>query len=197
MAMRVPPVRSGTMAAGDQKETGMQRMAADEGADRSRDSAWRSPWVIGWIALVMVVLLVNMVMVWLAVHSSPGLVAEDYYERGRDYAIDRAAREAAWPQGWQVRLDAPTPLSVGQPARFHVAAIDARGVPVVADRAELFAYRPSDAAADFRVVLIEEAPGVYGAEASFPLVGLWDLIVQLESGGQLYDIARRIRVAGD
>jgi len=128
---------------------------------------------------------------------SPGLVSENFYERGRDYATERAAREAAWPSGWKVRLDAPTPYPVGIPSPLRIAAVDDHGLPVQAERVELFAYRPSDSTADFRVELVREAPGVYGGMVNFPLVGLWDLIVQMEAGEQRYDVARRIRVQGE
>ena len=45
--------------------------------------------------------------------------------------------------------------------------------------------------------MVVEAPGVVGAEVSFPLPGIWDLIVQVESGDKVYDMARRIAVRRD
>ncbi len=161
------------------------------------NSPWRNPWVIGWIALVIVVVLANVTMVLLAVTTNPGLVVEDYYERGRTYAETRAARKLAQPEGWEVRLDLPQPVVRGVPVSLRVAAIDERGLPVQAERARLYLYRPADAKADFDLPLATEAPGVVGAEVVFPLPGIWDLIVQVESGDRVYDLARRIGVRGD
>ncbi|HEY5719683.1 MAG TPA: FixH family protein [Gammaproteobacteria bacterium] len=161
---------------------------------RSAQSAWRNPWVRGWIGLVVVVVLANLVMVTLAVVTSPGLVVEDYYERGRNLAEARAARKLAEPQGWQVQLDLPQQIQLGLPVSLRVAAIDERGLPVRADHAELFVYRPADAAADFSAVMAAGAPGIASVEVSFPLPGIWDLIVQLRAGDRVYDIARRIVV---
>ena len=47
--------------------------------------AWRSPWIIAWFVLVGVFLAVNGVMIYLAVTTNPGLVVEDYYDRGQHY----------------------------------------------------------------------------------------------------------------
>ncbi|MDX1592984.1 MAG: FixH family protein [Gammaproteobacteria bacterium] len=153
--------------------------------------------MIGWLALVAVVLLANVTMVVLAVTTSPGLVVEDYYERGRAYAETRAAQKLAHPDTWEVRLDLPQPVRLGIPVGVRVAAKDERGLPVHAERARFFAYRPSDAKADFEQPMVTEAPGVVGAEVTFPLPGIWDLIVQVESGDKVYDMARRIAVRRD
>lgn len=158
------------------------------------NSPWRNPWVIGWLGLIVVVLLANVTMVVLAVVTNPGLVVEDYYERGRNYAETRAAQRLARPENWQVRLELPDDVFLGVPASFRVAATDERGLPVQADLARLFAYRPSDAAADFDVAMETEAPGVVATEVTFTLPGTWDLIVQLTAGDRVYDQARRISV---
>ena len=47
----------------------MDSTAADQ---RKTVSAWRSPWVIAWIALVITVLGVNLTMVYLAFATNPG-----------------------------------------------------------------------------------------------------------------------------
>jgi nitrogen fixation protein FixH len=158
------------------------------------NSPWRNPWVLGWIGLVVAVVLANVTMIVLAVTTNPGLVVEDYYERGRSYAETRAAQKLAEPQTWDVRLEIPQPVRRDIPVGIRVSAVDERGLPVHAERARFFAYRPSDADADFELPMVVEAPGVVGAEVSFPLPGIWDLIVQVESGDKVYDMARRIAV---
>ena len=47
--------------------------------------AWKSPWVIGWIALVSVVLIVNLTLVILGISTNPGLVIETFYDRGQNH----------------------------------------------------------------------------------------------------------------
>lgn len=164
---------------------------------QTANSPWRNPWVLGWIGLIVVVLLANVTMVVLAVVTNPGLVVEDYYERGRTYAETRAAQQLARPGGWEVRLDLPDTIVRGVPIGLRVAAIDERGLPVHASRARLYVYRPADAQADFDLPLATEAPGIVGTDVVFPLPGVWDLIVQVEAGDRVYDLARRISVRRD
>lgn len=172
----------------------MESIQPPDPAPQRPQSAWHSPWVRGWVALVVTVLAVNGVMITLSIQTSPGLVSPDYYQRGHDYAALRAAREAALPEGWRVRLDLAQPLRQDLPATIRLAATDQLGRPVEADEVLLFAYRPADAEADFQATLATQAPGVTGTEVTFPLPGIWDLIVQMRAGDRLYDVARRVQV---
>jgi len=172
----------------------MNTDATETAAHRHANSPWRNPWVISWIALVVVVVLVNITMVVIAITTNPGLVVDDYYERGRHLAEARAAQRLTTPGGWEIRLDLPQPILRGVPTSLRVAAVDERGIPVRADDAELFAYRPSDASADFRAKLETVAPGVASAEVVFPLHGIWELVVQIRAGDRVYDMGRRIAV---
>jgi hypothetical protein len=52
------------------------RAIAEKGA------AWRNPWIWGMLGLGAAVLLANGVLVFYSLSTSPGLVVEDFYERG-------------------------------------------------------------------------------------------------------------------
>ncbi len=71
------------------------------------NSPWRSPWVLGWIGLIVVVLAVNLTMVFLAFSTNPGLVIDDYYDRGQHYEKTLVSHLAKDP-GWTLRADFPT-----------------------------------------------------------------------------------------
>ncbi len=159
-------------------------------------SAWRSPWVMGWIALLVVVLMVNGLMIFLAFDNSPGLVVEDYYERGQSYSRHVLKRQARFP-GWQMKIDPPADIEQDRPAVFRFVVVDKAGVPVTPDRVVLFAYRPSDAEQDFSIPMAQETPGHYVAEARFPLKGLWDILVSVQTGEDEYNTPRRIHVAAN
>jgi nitrogen fixation protein FixH len=159
-----------------------------------KNSALRSPWVIGWIALVITVLTVNGVMIFLAVENKPGLVVEDYYERGQDYEKHMLERMQRNP-GWLMKIDAPDPIFESEPAWFRFTVVDKAGLPVTPKAVMFFAYRPSDARRDFSVPMEPEAPGRYGASAEFPLKGVWDILVSVQGGEDEYNTARRINVA--
>ena len=155
--------------------------------------AWKSPWVIGWLALVMTVLVVNALMVYLAVTTNPGLVVEDYYERGQAYERTMHSRSTDDP-GWVMRADIPKDISAGETSPIRFFLVDEAGQPVIPESVELFVYRPSDATRDFSVPMMAEGPGRYMAQVSFPLVGVWDTLVAARRGDDEYHVGQRIEV---
>jgi nitrogen fixation protein FixH len=179
----------------DSLAAGTQPTAASdlETEHRRPRSAWRNPWVIAWLALVAIVLAVNATMIVLAFATNPGLVVDDYYERGRRVERTLATRRAEAP-GWTMSVDTPGDLAEGRPTTVRFFVVDAAGQPVRPDAVTYYAYRPSDAAADFSQPMIEEAPGRYAVEVSFPIAGVWDTLVAAESGDQEVVFDQRISV---
>ena len=153
----------------------------------------KSPWVIAWLGLVVVVLAVNAVMVYLAIATNPGLVVEDYYERGRNMERTMFSKDARDP-GWVLSTDIPQEINAGELTKIRFFLVDKAGQPVTPDAVDLYVYRPSDAKRDFSVVMTEEAPGRYMAEVFFPLVGIWDTLVAARNGEDEHHIAKRIEV---
>jgi nitrogen fixation protein FixH len=157
--------------------------------------AFRNPWVIGWLTLLIVVFGVNAGMVTIAVVTNPGLVEQDYYERGRDHERNFLQRmEARTKLGWSVGLSVPTKAQLAIPGLYSFSITDRDGVPVRGAEVVMEAYRPSDVSADFSTVLAEVAPGRYDAAVSFPLQGIWDITVNVTHGSDRYDIKRRIAI---
>ena len=64
----------------------------------NKQSAFRSPWVIGWLVLLLSVLAINFTFVILAVKKPPGLVVDDAYERGKDLHENIRKRQAEKPK---------------------------------------------------------------------------------------------------
>jgi nitrogen fixation protein FixH len=158
-----------------------------------KKSAWRSPWVIAWVGLVLIVLSVNLVMVYLAIGHNPGLVMEDYYERGKNHEETLFKRLARDP-GWRMEILAPDTIPLGQATAIRFRMLDRQEQPVASDRVTLFAYRPSDARQDFSVAMQPESPGIYWAAVRFPLKGVWDLVAAVRQGDDEFNAPLRIRV---
>lgn len=157
--------------------------------------ARRNPWFLAWMGLVVVFLAVNAAFVVTAMVTSPGLVAEDYYEQGRAYEQTAITRLAAQNQlGWETRLEVPQRIVTHGADVYRFSAVDARGVPVTDAEVNIMAYRPSDADADFRTPLTEIAPGLYQANLSFALPGIWDLNINVTRGDDSYQQTQRISV---
>ncbi len=157
--------------------------------------ALRNPWVLGWIAGILLVLAVNVGFIITAVVTNPGLVDKNYYEKGRDqeqnFIQQRLTRDRL---GWEMKLNAVRPPVAGEPTRYTFNIVDGKGVAIDGDKAILHAYRPSDVDADFDVVMQEIAPGVYSAEVVFPLKGIWDLSATLFKADDSLKVTRRISV---
>ena len=163
----------------------------------SQDSkqALRNPWVIGWIFGILLVLGVNAGFIVTAIVTNPGLVDKNYYEKGRNqeqnFIHQQEMRERL---GWRMKLEPVSQPVIHQPVRYTFNIVDKRGVAIDGDSAMLHAYRPSDAHADFDTPMQEIAPGVYSAEITFPLKGIWDLSATLVKGTDSLKVTRRISV---
>lgn len=161
---------------------------------RNNRSGWRNPWVIGWIALIVVVLGVNLTMVVLAIATNPGLVVDDYYERGRAMERTITSRVAETPD-WTMSIDTPADAKAGEPTTVRFFVVDRAGQPVDAEQVTYFAYRPSDASRDFSRPMVEEVPGRYAVELTFPIGGLWDTVVEVKAADVQHALDQRITVA--
>jgi len=156
--------------------------------------AWRSPWFIGWVALVATFLAVNGVMVYLAITTNPGLVVEDYYDRGQHYEHSLASKLVQDP-GWSMRMDVPDGIKAGEARVLRFSVSDRDGQAVAVEGVTFYAYRPSNAGSDFSLPMVEEAPGRFVAEVSFPMVGVWDMLCAARLGPDEHSVGRRIIVA--
>ncbi|MFW2373674.1 MAG: FixH family protein [Gammaproteobacteria bacterium] len=160
--------------------------------------AWRNPWVLGWIALVVVVLAVNIGMISLAFITNPGLVTEDYYEKGIDYEENFNKRQLARNAlGWSYRTEFPTSPVMNTDELYRFSIVDKVGRPLSDAKVSISVYRPSDVSADFNVHMLEVAPGVYQSKMNYPLKGFWELTVQIERGEDEYYFSRRTSVLAE
>jgi nitrogen fixation protein FixH len=156
--------------------------------------AWRSPWVIGWLALVVSFLAVNGVMIYFAVTTNPGLVVEDYYERGQYYERHLASKLAKDP-GWSLRAEVPEGIQAGVTRVLKFVVADKTGRPVTLDGATFYAYRPSDAGLDFSLPMEQEGPGRYAVQVSFPLMGVWDALFVARLSEDEHSLGQRLDIA--
>ena len=157
----------------------------------NKQSAFRSPWFIGWMLLLLVVLAMNITMIYFSQHNFSGLVRDDAYERGKDLHENIRRREASRPK-WNTRAEfAGAQNFMGDlkvPAYNSTARLDyhvnnQQGVAVEPQSVTFHAYRNSDASKDFSVAMQRIAPGHYQADISFPLKGAWDTYITATAGG--------------
>jgi nitrogen fixation protein FixH len=152
--------------------------------------------VIGWIAMLLVVLIVNATLVILGMSTNPGLVIQNFYDRGQDYEKNWVSRQNRDP-GWILRADVPQDLRAGEPASIRFFLVDRAGQPAVVESgAHFHAYRPSDVKQDFDLPMVAEGRGRFRVDVTFPLVGVWDTLVAVRQGDEEFSLGKRIKVPG-
>lgn len=156
--------------------------------------AWKNPLVIFWVAILLTVLMVNFFMVSMAVVTNPGLVIDDFYERGKNHAAVLAERQQMEKLGWQLKVDMPE-LIEGKSDRIALEVLDKENQHFDVDSATLYYYRPSDRNLDGSVELAKsDTQGHYETEFSLPLKGKWDFIIEVVQGDKKYSIGQSFMV---
>lgn len=154
----------------------------------------KSPWLRGIIGIIAVTLAVNIGMITAAVKTNHGLVTKDYYEHGKDYFKTEARQKKVNAIGMRLKILVPDRMLRGKPQVYRFYVMNADGNPVTDGSAIMFAYRTSDASRDFQVKLPMSDIGLFSAPISFNLPGIWDLIAQVKTNGNTFDVARRIYI---
>jgi len=86
-------------------------------SNSNKQSWYKSPWLIGWLLLVAVVLAVNAYMISQSINDFPGLVVDDFYERGQDYEENIATKlenNQKWTTQFQlsdIHINKPTTIA--------------------------------------------------------------------------------------
>ena len=166
-------------------------MAISQGSNR----ALRNPWGLGVIGFLSVVVTVNVIFISSAISSNPGLVEKNYYDKGRNIEQTfQQRREMVNRLGWDMRIQVPETINMGRHATIYLNVVDNEGVPLNGATAQLHAYRPSDASADFEMEMQRYADGIFSAEIDFSLRGVWDLLITVKQGEDQIEKRRRVTV---
>lgn len=156
--------------------------------------AWKNPFVIGWISILIVVVTVNFFMVSMAIVTAPGLTISDYYEKGKDMGKIIAMREHMKQLGWKLNVDLPI-LTQGRDQNFSVTVLDKSGKTMNVDTAILYYYRPSDKNYDGELKLKPSSRmGIYQGKINLPLKGKYDLVMEVTKGKEVFNLGRSIMV---
>lgn len=148
--------------------------------------------IVPWLfpAGLALVVAVNMVLLWFAIDTFPGVVAPNSYERGRKYhqVLERDAAIAAL--GWNVEISFQPEQGGVVVARY----VDRDGRPVTGLQPRAVLSRPVGERTRITVRLLESAAGVYQGEVDVPHRGLWDVSVIAEARPLPHEITTRVNV---
>ncbi len=156
--------------------------------------AWKNPFVIGWFAILIIVLSVNFFMVSMAIVTAPGLTVPDFYEKGKNMAQIIARRKHMEELGWQFDIDLPI-LKEGKDQEVTVTVLDKDNNAFDVDTAVLYYYRPSNKKYDGELALQSSGQtGEYKGVINLPLKGKYDLVMEITKGNEVFNLGRSIMV---
>jgi nitrogen fixation protein FixH len=125
-----------------------------------------------------VIIAVNVVMAYLAVHNFRGVIVDSGYVASQSFNADEAALAEQAARGWAFETSAPG----GAPL---IAIRDRDGAPIEGLALEATAIRPVDQNMDRPLAMQETAPGLYAANAALP-AGKWRIALAAEGEGARY-----------
>jgi nitrogen fixation protein FixH len=148
---------------------------------RENRGSW-VPWL--FVMFLLVILVANGALIWLASASWTGLAVNQAYNKGLAYNRNLEAARQQAVLGWQPRLAAR--VVAGLTAEAELVVTDARGAPLTGAEVEAAFVRPTRHGVDFRLPFAPRQPGTYRAAFELPLPGLWDVHVTIRRGGSLF-----------
>lgn len=144
-------------------------------SSKKKVSWYKSPWVIGWLLLVLIVMAVNAFMIFQSMNNFPGLVVDDFYERGQDYE-ENMLKKLENNEKWVTEFTL-SDINLNQPVMISFSIRDKSGMLAQVEKMTLFAYRPSNAKKDFNTPMnLSEDKQLHQATLTFDTKGKWELI---------------------
>jgi nitrogen fixation protein FixH len=141
-----------------------------------------------FLAFFAAIFAMNGVLIYWAVATNSGLVANEPYRKGLHYNERIAADERQRQRGWSDKLE------LTKDGRVALVLTDKAGHPVSGLKVETVLGRPATNRQDIHTAMSEVAPGRYEARTAALAAGFW--LVVLEARGDteepIYRIRRRV-----
>lgn len=149
------------------------------------------PWYLAAFFIVMISVLIP--MGYFAVHTMPGVVTDNAYEKGLAYNKAIAAGGAQAALGWkgQITLDV---IGTSSSAKIGYTLHDATGNTIDDAVVHAWLVRPSVGGMDRDVALAAQGKGIYTNTVDLPAHGLWDLRVSATRKDQNFQTNQRVVV---
>jgi nitrogen fixation protein FixH len=140
-----------------------------------------------FLSFFAAVFVVNGAMIYSAISTYSGLVANEPYRKGLYYNERIAADERQAGLGWRDRVE------LDRGGRVGVVLDDDSGRPVSGLTVEVQLGRPSTNRHDLRLRLREGAPGRYEAQAASLAEGTWLIAIEARAAGNAEEPIYRAR----
>jgi nitrogen fixation protein FixH len=140
-----------------------------------------------FLAFFAAIFVMNGALIYAAVSTNSGLVANEPYRKGLHYNARIAADEHQARLGWSEKLD------VAQDGAMSLVLTDRAGQPVSGLRIETVLGRPATNRDDVRMALIEVAPGRYEAHTAPLGAGSWLAALEARAAADTEEPVYRLR----
>jgi nitrogen fixation protein FixH len=145
-----------------------------------------------FFAAFAVVFAVNGTMIYFAVRSTPALVTEKPFERGKAYNAELDAAAAQARLGWSATV--ALEQHAAPRSELIILITDRGGAPVEGLAVAARLTRPVGHAAPLDVAFVEIAPGRYVAMVVVPVPGQWQLTLLARRGNDEFTLGHRLTV---
>lgn len=151
--------------------------------------------LFGLIAFFGLITVANVIMIWLAIGTFPGVVTNSAYQAGREYPAMLAAAEAQQELGWQVQ-EHISAAGADEPLAVRIDANDRDGAPLSGLSVTVGLASPTHEGLDRRLALTEGEIGLYQGVTDGLPAGQYNLTIEAEDGdGKQFRSVNRIVIA--
>lgn len=155
--------------------------------------AWKNPFVVAWVGILVIVVIVNFFMVSMAIVTTTGLTVDDFYDKGKNMAAIVAKRDEMEKMGWQIDLKVPELMrDTSHPLVMKLK--NKQGEAFDVDSATLYYYRITKKDDGEVVFLPTGNVGEYSTEINLPLKGKYEVILELLKGEEKFLASRKVFV---
>lgn len=158
-----------------------------------RQPGWWYPFI--YVGVFGVVLAVNLVFMFSAIHTFSGLSTEQAYDKGLKYNEEIEAAKQQQALGWSVTAEVNARARSEQAphaADIVVTILDKDGKPVTGLDVKAAFVRPTSEGHDSGAMLSEQGAGRYVISPALSLGGQWEMTVSAHRGNLNYRFAQRI-----
>ena len=152
---------------------------------------------LGLVGFFGIIAVANVILIWLAVGSFPGVVTNSAYQAGREYPelleAAKLQRDLGWEMDESVSAGGPT-----EPVAIRLDANDRDGAPLAGLSVTATLASPTHDGLDRHVGLSEGEVGLYGGLADPLPAGQYDLTIDAKAGdGATFRSVNRIVITGN
>lgn len=152
---------------------------------------YKSPIMMSMLALFLILVGATIYRIITALETHPGLVVENAYESGENYATTLSQKQQLANKGWKLDIILPENIKHNIEQTYQAIASNNYQLSTKNAKAVIYFYRPLEKSYDFSMPMPLEN-NIYQVEVTLPLKGRWDIIVEIQKDDFVQRSAKKI-----